>query len=409
MIYSALLAPHENPNSLREIKRALLTYEKVVLVDPGDRDIIPANSFMSTIIGMPFFGINTGPVRPMGKALGYDDRFERIVDHCSEAVRLGLLEVKSTYQAEVANQATIGAVPMGGYPLDPRFVFWSYRAMASDCRFLDAAIGSDAKSLCEQISIFPEIASRGVGDGTINEIPALPVAEENEALTQIARSRIGAFIKYAGYCEAKALVPVFNSGVYGRIASTILNNATSTLALADEDGEMIRAGRVVELCHEEFLDDALLDNLSIPEVIGLRTSAWGKQAVARERLFESVFQISRDSQPAALFEHSARKLIAEYKNATEGLLHERAKLGFQIKCDIASGTLGGGVGLVGLLSQLESPLQSIGVTLAAGGIWALEKSKEYVPILRDLKRQEDKMRRGAAFGLYDFYSRIARG
>jgi len=53
MIYEALLVPHEAPPSLRDIKRALLTYDKVVMIDPADRELIPRNSFMTAIIGMP--------------------------------------------------------------------------------------------------------------------------------------------------------------------------------------------------------------------------------------------------------------------------------------------------------------------------------------------------------------------
>jgi len=408
VIYSALLVPHENPNSLREIKRALLTYEKVVLVDPDDRDLIPANSFMSTIMGIPLIGINTGPVRPMGKALGYDDRFERTLDYCSQAVEQGLLEVRSTYQKEAEGQMTIGAVPLGGYPLRPQFVFWSYRAMASDSQFLRSSIEGDAKNLRTQLDFHPEIAEQGGGDGGINDIPALPIHANNELLTKVARARIGAFIKYAGYCEAKDLVPVFTSDIYGGIASTLLNNAASTLATADEHGELLRAGRVMELCHEEFIDDSLLDRLEISEVIKLRTSSWGKQAQAREKLFTSIFQIAQEVSSNNLFEDSARRLISNYKSESEDLLNEREKLGFQLKCDIASSTLAGGLGLVGLLSQLESPLQSIGATLAAGGIWALGKSKEYVPALREIKSQEEKMKKGAAFGLHNFYSRIKK-
>lgn len=292
MIYSALLVPYESPNSLREIRRALLTYDKVLLVDPSDRDIIPANSFLSTIIGIPLLNMNTGPVRPMGKSLGYDARFEKTLDYCAEAVGQGLIEVQSTYQAKPVGQMMIGAVHMGGYPLNTRFVFSSYRAMAADSGFLQSSIQDDTASLLTQLELCPEIAPKGVGDGGINNIPPLPpipdkIADaQNEGLAIIARSRIGAFIKYAGYCEAKELVPVFPSEVYGGIAKKILNNAVNTLSSADEQGELLRAGRVMELCHEEFLDDRKLDMLSITDVLKLRSAAWGKQAAAREQLFE---------------------------------------------------------------------------------------------------------------------------
>jgi hypothetical protein len=37
--------------------------------------MMPGNSFMSAIMGMPLFGMDIGPIRPMGKTLGYDEQF----------------------------------------------------------------------------------------------------------------------------------------------------------------------------------------------------------------------------------------------------------------------------------------------------------------------------------------------
>jgi len=45
MIYEAFLAPTENPSSAVEIKRALLTFDKVYISDPGDRDLFPPQAF----------------------------------------------------------------------------------------------------------------------------------------------------------------------------------------------------------------------------------------------------------------------------------------------------------------------------------------------------------------------------
>jgi hypothetical protein len=87
-------------------------------------------------------------------------------------------------------------------------------------------------------------------------------------------------------------------------------------------------------------------------------------------------------------------------------VREREKFGFQLKCELGSAVLGGGVTLIGLMSQLESPAASIGLTLPAGGLWAFDRAKEYIPTLRELRAKERDMKRGASFGLHDFYSRI---
>ncbi len=99
-------------------------------------------------------------------------------------------------------------------------------------------------------------------------------------------------------------------------------------------------------------------------------------------------------------------ICGSHRKDSESLINERQNLHFKIKCELGKATLGGGTALIGLLSQLSSPLASMGLTLAAGGIWAFDKSKEYVPALRQLKNKEAELKRGAGFGLHEFYSRI---
>lgn len=416
MIYESLIAPHENPASLRGIKRALLTYDKVKIIDPDDRDVMPSNTFMSTIMGMPLFGMDIGPIRPMGKAVGYDDIFQKILDTCKPAIQQGLLEVVSTYRKEDTKGFSIGGVPTGGYPLNTQFVFWLYRKMSQDQSFLQSAIASNQRTLLSAMDVAEGLSVEGLGDGGINDIPALPLIEnqsldENQTkyITQIARARIAALIKYSGFCEMKNLVPVFPSDVYGGVVSNLLNNAQFVLSEVEEDPYWFKRNRVLELCHEEYLSNEALDNLTVDDVIKLRSVAWGTQAEARELLFESVGAISQNIEDNERFEKEAKSLVGGYKKVTDNLEAERTNLHFKIKCDIGIGVLGGGTGLAGLLTQLQSPLASMGLTLAAGGMWALEKSKDYIPALRELKSKEESLKRGAGFGLQNFYTRIKKG
>lgn len=92
--------------------------------------------------------------------------------------------------------------------------------MASDQAFLASAVAKDTQLPLDAKEAEIVISCRG--DGGINDIPALPliegVARDDErvvTLTNVARGRLDAFIKYAGYCEAEELVPVLPSPVYG--------------------------------------------------------------------------------------------------------------------------------------------------------------------------------------------------
>jgi hypothetical protein len=418
MIYEALLAPHENPVSLRDIKRALLTYDKVILVDPGDRDLIPPNALMPAMFerfGLPpIISHSSGPVRPMPKGLGYDVRFERILVDCKVATNQGLVKVISTYSPQETNAFTIGAVPLGGYPLNPTFVYWSYRAMAGDNEYLRSALARDS-NIAAHVTTDYEGLTQGAGDGSINDIRALPLMgnealsqDVREAVTYVARSRLGAFIKYAGYCEQKNLVPVFPNIAYGGIADRLFRQVRAVLPEA-EDTDLLRAGKVLQLCHEEFLDEQALDQMEVKDVLALRTSAWGQQAEARERLFGHIFEIARASAKEADFSKHAKKAIADYRQRSEALVLERKNLLFKVKCELGSGALtaatAAGSSVAGLLAQLSSPTASIGLTIAAA-VWALSRTKNYVPQFRELAMKEKEWKRGAAFALQDFYSRI---
>ena len=414
MIYECLIAPTESPNSLLEIKRALLTYDKVKLIDPNDRDVMPSNAYMSTIMGMPLFGMDMGAIRPMGKVLGYDDIFEKITEACKPAIHQGLVEIISTYNVpKTKGTFSIGGVPTGGYPLNTQFVFWLYRSMAQDQSFLTEAISGSKKNLMMNVDLSNELALTGVGDGGINDIPALPLinddslsSDDQKNLTQIARARLAATIKYAGFCEMKDLIPVFNGSVYGNIVSKLLNNAHSVFTDIVDDQFWLRRNRILEICHEEYLDENILDSMSIEQVIKLRSKAWGTQATSREALFSSISEIALEIREPELFQSKARDIVSKYRKESEILVVERQSIHFKIKCELGKATLGGGTALVGLLSQLSSPVASMGLTLAAGGMWAFDKSKEYVPALKELKRKELELKRGAGFGLHDFYSRF---
>lgn len=412
MIYNAFLVPSETPTSLRSIKRALLTYDKVLLADPSDRDIMPSNAF-PWVLGIPMLGMSMGPVRPMGKSGSYDDSFGQILELCQPAVEQGTLIVQPTFDQEVASVGTIGSIPLGGYPLDPRFVFSLYRSMAADSNFLRKAVAKDGAGLLADLLNWPELSLDCIGDG-IQNLPALPLLEDASltteqlsALTHIARARIGALIKFSGYCDAKDIVPVFETQGYGDLTAQLFNNAQRALLDVDEDRHWFKRNRVLELCHEEFLFGDKLDDLSISEVLQLRTRAWGKQAEARESLFASVYEIALDFGDKPQFEDRCHAMIQEYRKSSDELIRERRDLGTKITCDLVSLTIiaasGGGV-----VSLLASPLASVGATFAAGALWALNQTKDYLPALRVIRSKEGEMKRGAGFGLHNFYSRIPR-
>ena len=76
MIPDALIVPSECAPTSLEVKRALLSYNKVLIVSPGDRDVIPSRTFGLALGLPPIMSWEMGPVMPMGKAPGYDNEID---------------------------------------------------------------------------------------------------------------------------------------------------------------------------------------------------------------------------------------------------------------------------------------------------------------------------------------------
>jgi hypothetical protein len=382
MIYESLLVPHESPISLTEIKRALITYDKVILIHPEDRKLMPNAAFLPALAGRNAGSFNlygNGPGE-MGKRIGYDEQFERILQNCSEALNQNLLEVRSTY-IDNTNPGDIyinGCVPMEGYPLFPPFVANIFYSLAKNRKLLINALGNNPTAYIKELDFSPNLSLEGAdltlkwgsGEYFVEPLPELDDFFQLEKhhlkiLTAISQARIASFVKHAGYCEAKDLIPVFNRDVYGGIANTILSNASNCIENKSDIAAWKNRTGILDICHNEFMLDERLEQLSIDDVIKLRSKAWGKHAENREKFFSDVFDIASDIGDTAEFERRATELISKYRETASDLIAERAAFEFNVKCDLAKMILGGGVGAVGLISQLESPIASIGTTLAA--------------------------------------------
>jgi hypothetical protein len=133
MTDSALISPTERPYDSNSIKRALLTYDKVYLFSPDDRDLIPSNVYMQLTTGMPI-GMSMGPVRPLGKTDNYNESFEEIIGSFSDAIKQGSLEILSTPEED--KSMTIGVVPLPNDSPPPDFVFYNYRNLITSPEFI---------------------------------------------------------------------------------------------------------------------------------------------------------------------------------------------------------------------------------------------------------------------------------
>jgi hypothetical protein len=308
------------------------------------------------------------------------------------ARREGLIDVVSSYNLNLPKQVILGAVPLGGYPINPRFLLNAYRGIGGDQETLDIALRDDADllslsdDLISTLSVDNCRADLQLGnDGNFEQVlPLLTNSLAREHLrfqfTNIARARIATVVKTIGFCASKQLAPLFGSANYSAVAARIAKRANDVLDLVSEDDpSWASRARVLRVAHEEYIDETVLDSMSIDDVLKLRTHAWGHQAEAREELLQSVAELSKEIGDKASFVDEARKRIAGYRAKAEDLVKQRVNLRLRINCDVAK-AVGGSAsvagGSLGLLTQLQSAI-GVGTTLVAGCIYTADKIKDY--------------------------------
>lgn len=426
MIYHALLVPSEFAPTSLQVKRALLTFDKVLLVSPDDRDLIPGTVFMSAVCQLatghrlPFGGDPGVIVRPLGKGDRYDDGFDSLLNEIRPAQQASLVEVISTYDhagAEAEAQAqgfVIGTVPIptGGYPLNPAAVLHLFVTASQQQDLLKCVVDRKLLDNLPNQDAASQLALGGSADGQFNLPPldlALPDERLRTPLSQIARARIATAIKMTGYCEQKSIVPLFGEPGYCALVQRLLANTSSLLAAFGQethDPFWLQLNTVLSAVNNEFLDEEALSRLTIGEVIRLRTKAWGRQAAAREQLFESIQRIAEESKGTDTVARNlaVAKAVAEYRKVAEDIENERRGLVYRVAFDMAgamgSMTLAGGAALV---AQVGSPLGAA-MTLGAGIAWAAQQLPKWGPELNRWRQNRQQFQRGAGFALNQFYS-----
>ncbi|MDE1467638.1 hypothetical protein [Aurantiacibacter sp. D1-12] len=422
MIRSAYLAPTERPVRLIDVKKALLTFDRVMIPDPEDRDLFPSQAFTLAMGMPPIISLPVGPIRPLGKTADYDAKFDELMDGLASATRQDLVEVVSTYRRSEANNLVIGRVDMGGYPLNPQFLLWAYRSVAQNDSVLQTAIRADNWLMSQGDDHLEALSiAKAQADGAINDSPALSLIEGKlvrehlrKPLTSIARARIASTIKSIGYCSAKELVPLFTDSNSESLVTCFAQRASETIDfIAEDDPYWTNRRMTLRVAHQEYIDDTVLDQMSIDDVIQLRTSVWGHQAEARDSLLNSVAELSKAQVNEAEFEASVREKIAAYRQHAVDVKKQREALSFDINCELSklgvgtASSLLAGSSLSGVFSQMQTAVGAASLLLA-GCLWAGSKIQDLKPARDQLQNAEEEARDNVCFGLHNFYRKIGK-
>jgi hypothetical protein len=139
-------------------------------------------------------------------------------------------------------------------------------------------------------------------------------------------------------------------------------------------------------------------------VLKYRTKAWGRQAQAREALFESLRQLAGDLNSQTIFIKKAKRKIRAYRMLCADVENERRDLRMNVVCDAGKALIGG----TGALVTMQGPLSGLVALLLVGaGSWTLDALRSY-SAWASMKEREEQAGHGIGFGIYNFYGPFRR-
>ncbi|ESQ15650.1 MAG: hypothetical protein N838_28690 [Thiohalocapsa sp. PB-PSB1] len=222
-------------------------------------------------------------------------------------------------------------------------------------------------------------------------------------------------MKSIGYCASKDLVPLFGGGSFEKLVGVFAARAAQVIdRVSDDDPYWRNRSRVLNLAHDEYINDDVLSEMPVDEVLKLRSVAWGKQAEAREELFEAAAELAHEALNEDDFDKAVGSRIRSYRSAAEEIRRERAALSFNIKCELLKGTGGiaasvmGGTAVSGAFSQMQTAMGA-GTLLLAGCLWSLNRITENKPAVDQLRLAEQEFQDNICFGMHNFYRNLASG
>lgn len=427
MIANSIILPTEMPIDIHDIKRALITYDKVYIPSPDDRELIPPNIYSNALfasLGFPImpFGMPDSAVKPLGKTEDYDNTFDRVLAECKEAFAQGSLEILGAPKYE--NEVTIGAIPMPDDTPNPYFTYMNYRILSENQEFVDLiSTGLDRIQL-DQIKDKEKLlpSGRENEEQSVNDQKRPPKAllkivnldhESVEILSKMCHTRIGALVKYIGYCHNKQLHPFTSDVGYAKVMSKLEYNFVGSIEAIIDDKDLLKRQKQIaslqNIILSEFVDPKRLDKLSIKQVLKERTIAWGKTQENRNLLMNEISEIAENCQTDKQFEKECKIKFKEFLKVARDYQHQVDKLKLMLLFDANLFLLVKGETFTLLEKILKAPsLETLLILGGIGGIAGLQYLRSQTGLILDLIKKAEDKKETTGYAIYTNYKYLIK-
>jgi hypothetical protein len=233
--------------------------------------------------------------------------------------------------------------------------------------------------------------------------------DERQIMTRLCHARLGSLAKSLLISEKDSLVPYTSDIGMASVIQTLDSNTHNALeALIDDVSERDIIKRL-EWLHRvvvtDFVDPATFDELSVADVLKLRTRAWGKAGEARDALSRQLKKMALENPTFDEFRQASQTSCDDFEKAKADLDHELSQFRIKAGSDIGIGLVK--VSAVTSAAELIYKFLSTGspeIALVLGGLYVfLKLTKEQIVPYRDYLKKKDELRHSSGYALFRPY------
>lgn len=418
MIANSVILPTEQPIHIHDIKRALLTYDKVYIPSPDDRELIPPNIYKNAVflsLGFPILpiGTNFGPVKLLGKTDDYEEVFDKTLNECKDAISQGKIEILGAPKYE--DSFTLGAIPIPDDTPNPYFTFINYRQMVENEEFVNSMSKGLQQINFDRVKNIQKLIPSGQEDEeqTVNDQNRFPKATLNipgkdkdtlESLSKMCHTRIGILVKYLGYCFNKQLHPFTTDLGYANVMSKLEYNFIGTVKNVESDEQLLRRQKQLSSLHNlivsEYIDPKRLDSMNVNQILKQRTKSWGKTQECRTKLISELNEIALECESDKKFEIACNRSFKNFLKIAADYQHEVDKLRIMLLFDANLFFFLHGSDYQLLEKILKAPSFE---TLLIVGSLGIKYASQHIDTLLDLIKKAEDRRQATGYAIYSNY------
>ncbi|MFA6970187.1 MAG: hypothetical protein WC208_02185 [Gallionella sp.] len=309
----ALLLPSDAPPRHSNIKRNVLFFDSVSLIDPSDKSLINGRKITEQFNQ---FHIWEADRATFPRTENYEDGYREIIAHTRQLQTRGIVRILNSRQSP--------NVDLG--------INWTlYNSAISNDELVRAAvpdIGNDKPSISIPSCV---LSGREIHGGNQRSKYALDcnspfqIPHFDEAWSDLAHLRIGRAIKFLRLAYGKNISPLASDHINHHIVTALTQHSIPCATPSQSDESLANLSISLDVMDPQSLENVLND-MSWDEVIRLRREILPRISNLRIFLMNRVNAIYQGKRDLEIYRQEMLKTRLEFESMKESLAEEWGKL-----------------------------------------------------------------------------------